>query len=34
MNQSIKPHNASFRDPSGFIYEKDGVPTFVEIKIS
>ncbi len=24
MSQSIKPHAASFRDPSGFIYEKDG----------
>ena len=24
MSQAIKPHAASFRDPSGFIYEKDG----------
>jgi hypothetical protein len=24
MNQQIKPHPASFRDPSGFVYEKDG----------
>ncbi len=25
MNQAIKPHAASFRDPSGFVYEKDGI---------
>ena len=24
MNQPINQHPASFRDPSGFIYEKDG----------
>ena len=24
MNQAIKHHAASFRDPSGFVYEKDG----------